>query len=192
MGALPRHPHALPNPPGGTLPAFDPFDPFDPFERRKAHIGQATGLHERDRRLPRELVERSRTAYARLPFAGAPRAIHGDPHRKNLIRARGHGTVTLDLERFSIGPVEWDLVVVANYHLVGWYTAKEYASFAHAYGVDVMRWEGLAELARPRRPRMTTWLASRTGREPHLIPEVHLRISTSRDLSTARAWTPGT
>ncbi|MEV4116854.1 aminoglycoside phosphotransferase family protein [Nonomuraea sp. NPDC049695] len=186
IGALLRHLHALPAPPDGMLPVFDPF------YRQADHIHDAAGLHERDRRFLLDLLEELQAAYAGLHFAHEPRAIHGDPHRKNLVRAADSRTVMLDLERFAIGPIEWDLVVVANYHVVGWYTAAEYAAFVEAYGADITQWEGFDALAKVRQLRMTTWLASRTGREPRLIPEAHLRISTLRDGSAARAWTPGT
>jgi hypothetical protein len=158
IGAMLRHLHAFPAPPDGMLPMFDPF------YRQDSHIRDATGLHERDQRFLLDLLEELRAAYDALPFVYAPRAIHGDPHRKNLVRSADNRTVMLDLERFSIGPIEWDLVVVANYHVVGWYTAAEYAAFVEAYGADITQWEGFATLAKMRQLRMTTWLAGRTLR----------------------------
>ncbi|MGV9383592.1 phosphotransferase family protein [Nonomuraea sp. NPDC003707] len=187
IGALLRRLHALPAPPNGMLPAFDPF------YRQDSHIRDAAGLDERNRRFLLDLLEELRAAYAALPFAHAPRAIHGDPHRKNLVRSSDGHAVMLDLERFAIGPVEWDLVVVANYHVVGWYTAAEYGAFVDAYGADITQWEGFATLARVRQLRMTTWLAGRTGREPRLIPEALNRIATLRDPGGPhRPWMPGT
>ncbi|MEU4233293.1 aminoglycoside phosphotransferase family protein [Nonomuraea sp. NPDC026600] len=187
MGALLRRLHALPAPPKGLLP------PFDPFYRQDSHIRDATGLHEQDRRFLMTVLEELQAAYAALPFAHAPRAIHGDPHRKNLVRGADGRTVMLDLERFAVGPIEWDLVVPAVYHLVGWYSDAEYAAFVETYGWDITQWEGFSTLASVRQLRMTTWLAGRTGREPRLIPEALNRIATLRDpAAPRRPWTPGT
>ncbi|MEU6718349.1 aminoglycoside phosphotransferase family protein [Nonomuraea sp. NPDC046802] len=186
IGALLRRLHALPAPPEGMLPAFDPFGCQD------AHIREATGLPEHDRRFLLDLLEELRAANAGLSFARPPGVIHGDPHRKNLVRG-ANGPIMLDLERFAVGPIEWDLIVPAVYHLVGWYSDAEYAAFVETYGWDVTQWEGFSALARVRQLRMTTWLASRTGREPRLIPEVLNRIATLRDpAALSRPWTPGT
>ncbi|MGV9386228.1 phosphotransferase family protein [Nonomuraea sp. NPDC003707] len=187
IGALLRRLHALPAPPDGLLPRFDPF------VRQDSHIRDSAGLHEQDRRFLMGRLEELRAAYANLPFAHAPRAIHGDPHRKNLVRGADGRAVMLDLERFAVGPVEWDLIVPAVYHLVGWYSDAEYATFAEAYGWDIAQWDGFSTLASVRQLRMTTWLAGRTGREPRLIPEVLNRIAALRNPSAPRRpWTPGT
>ncbi|WP_433513780.1 phosphotransferase family protein [Nonomuraea sp. CA-143628] len=187
IGALLRRLHALPAPPEGLLPVFNPF------ERQDAHIRDAGGLDEQDRRFLLDLLEELQAAYAALPFAHSPRAIHGDPHRKNLVRGADGQTVMLDLERFAVGPLEWDLIVPAVYQLVGWYDDAEYEAFADAYGWDITQWAGFSTLATVRRLRMTTWLAGRTGREPRLIPEVRRRIATLRDRAAHhRPWTPGT
>ncbi|MFI7642976.1 phosphotransferase family protein [Nonomuraea sp. NPDC049400] len=187
MGALLRRLHALPVPPEGLLPRFDPF------YRQDSHIRDATGLHEQDRRFLLDHLEELRAAYDNLPFVHSLRAIHGDPHRKNLVRGADGRTVMLDLERFAVGPIEWDLVVVAVYHLVGWYDDTEYAAFVESYGWDITQWDGFSTLASVRQLRMTTWLAGRTGREPRLIPEVLNRIATLRDpAAPRRPWTPGT
>lgn len=186
IGALLRRLHALPPPSEGMLPVFDPF------YRQDSHIHDATGLHEHDRRFLLGLLEELRAEYSTLPFAHPARAIHGDPHRKNLVRSADR-VVMLDLERFALGPIEWDQVVPAVYHLVGWYSDADYAAFVEAYGSDIMQWEGFSTLARVRQLRMTTWLAGRTGREPRPIPEALNRIATLRTPTAAhRPWTPGT
>ncbi|WP_188196673.1 phosphotransferase enzyme family protein [Nonomuraea sp. SYSU D8015] len=186
MGALLRRLHALPPPPDGMLP------PFNPFIRQQAHVDQAVNLSEADRHFLLDLIAELKAAYARLRFHHPAKAIHGDPHRKNLVRDANGTTLMLDLERFSVGPPEWDAIIPAVYHRIGWYTADEVAAFTAAYGWDVTTWDGFATLARVRQLRMTTWLAGRTGREPRLLPEVRLRIATLRDPSVARTWTPGT
>lgn len=86
--------------------------------------------------------------------------------------------VLLDLERFSIGAREWDLVVAAVYRRVGWYTEAEYGEFIDAYGWDVRDWSGFEMLAAARELRMTAWLrahrprtpSANRGAPPHCVP----------------------
>ncbi|GAA3744892.1 hypothetical protein HDA32_005180 [Spinactinospora alkalitolerans] len=108
------------------------------------------------------------------------------------MRGSDGAAVLLDLERFSVGPREWDLVVAAVYERLGWYSTQEYAGFADAYGFDITDWSGFDVLAAMRRLRMTAWLCARTGREPHLLPEARRRIASLRDPRAPHTWTPGT
>jgi hypothetical protein len=96
------------------------------------------------------------------------------------------------LERLSIGPREWDLVVPAVYQRLGWYTDPEYDAFVATYGWDVRTWPGFPAFAALRELRMTAWLVSRLPREPNLKPEANRRIASLRDPDAPRLWTPGT
>jgi aminoglycoside phosphotransferase (APT) family kinase protein len=186
LGALLRRLHGLPTPDSFAL------DPLRPFVRLSDHIEAATGVPDQDRAFLRRRLARLRGAYGRLEFVLPGGVIHGDPHRKNVLRAADGQVVLLDLERFSVGPREWDLAVPAVYRRVGWHSDAEYAGFVRAYGFDVTEWEGFAVLAAIRELRMTAWLAARTGREPRLIPEARTRVASLRDDNAPRRWTPGT
>ncbi|MGI5293068.1 phosphotransferase enzyme family protein [Nonomuraea polychroma] len=186
MGDVLRRLHALPAPPEGLL------ETFDPFVRQREHIAAADGVDDSDRGFLLELLADLEAAYGRLPFTLPRSPIHGDPHRKNLVRAADGRVILLDLERFSFGPPEWDVIVPVVYQRVGWYSAAEVDQFVAAYGWDVTRWDGCETLMRVRQLRMTAWLASRTGREPRLIPEVRRRIASLRDPAVRHPWTPGT
>jgi aminoglycoside phosphotransferase (APT) family kinase protein len=157
MGSLLRRLHTLPAPPEGLLSRFDPF------LGQRSHIAAAGGLDEGIRGFLHETLSELQAAYAELRFELPSRAIHGDPHRKNLVRAGDGSIMLLDLERFSLGPPEWDLVIPVVYRQVGWYTTVDYAAFCEAYGWDVTTWAGCATLARVRRLRMTTWLVVNLG-----------------------------
>ena len=98
----------------------------------------------------------------------------------------------LDLERFSVGPHQFDLVVPAVYQRLGWCTDSEYDAFAAAYDRDVRTWDGFSVFAALREFRMTAWLISRLAREPRLKPEAAGRIASLRDPEAARSWTPST
>nr|WP_237417707.1 aminoglycoside phosphotransferase family protein [Actinomadura rayongensis] len=186
MGTLLRRLHALPDPPSGLV------GPMEPFVRQRAHIAEATGIDADDRDFLMSLLTQLKEAYDEVKFTLPAGVIHGDPHRKNILVDDKDRPILLDLERFSLGPREWDLTVPAVYLRVGWYDDATYTAFSSAYGFDVTAWDGFATLAAIRELRMTTWLAARTGREPRLIGEARRRIASLRDTSAPRHWTPGT
>lgn len=185
MGALLHDLHRL-REPDGLLKEFDPFTNLDTYVER------AVGIPPEDRSFLEGRLRTLRAAYADVGFALPPGVIHGDAHRKNIVRGSNGPTRLLDLDHFGVGAREWDLIVAAVYHRIGWYDAEEYRRFAEAYGFDVMAWDGFVVLAGIRQLRMAAWLAARTGREPRLVPEVRNRIASLRDPSTATVWTPGT
>ena len=174
-----------------TLPNL-PLPTLDPFDGMTGYLARSTGMMSEDRTFVTGLIDRLRGAYGRLRFELRPGVIHGDAHRKNALRGRNGRAVLLDLERLSAGPREWDLIVAAVYLRLGWYSEADYTGFVSAYGYDVRGWSGYETLAAVRELRMTLWLASRTGREPRLLPEVERRIGSLRDPAALRSWTPGT
>jgi aminoglycoside phosphotransferase (APT) family kinase protein len=186
MGVLLRHLHALPVPPDGLIGRLDPF------VRLAEHIEEATGISEDERAFLAERLTVLMDAHAKLVFTMPMGVVHGDAHRKNVVRDAAGRVLLLDLERFGIGQPEWDLIVPAVYLRVGWYDEDTYRAFADAYGYDIREWDGYPVLAELRELRMTSWLAARTGREPRLIPEARKRITSLKDPSAERRWTPGT
>lgn len=187
LAGLLRRLHMLPVPSDLEIPALDPS------VRLEEHLSAAdTALSADDRRFLAERLKYLRQEYARVS-AGLPVGlIHGDANRKNAIRGSDGIAVLLDLERISIGPREWDLVVPAVYQRLGWYTDSEYDAFVAAYGWDVRTWDGFEVFAALRELRMTAWLISRLTREPHLKAEADRRIASLRDPRASAAWTPGT
>jgi Ser/Thr protein kinase RdoA (MazF antagonist) len=187
LAELLRRLHALPVPPDFDIPVLDPFVRLD------EHLAAAGPvLDPDDRRFLHERLGELRVGYARVSNGLPTCVIHGDANRKNAIRGRDGSAVLLDLERFSLGPREWDLVVPAVYQRLGWYTDAEYDAFVEAYGWDVRAWTGFPQLAALREFRMTAWLLSRLTREPHLKPEAARRIASLRAPDSLRSWTPGT
>ncbi|WP_405063250.1 aminoglycoside phosphotransferase family protein [Kribbella sp. NBC_01505] len=186
LGGLLRGLHAVPVPSDFAIPALDPFVRVD------EHLAAAAGALEMvDRQFLVDQLDELRPAYAAAAARLPDRVIHGDANRKNAIRGRDGITVLLDLERFSLGPREWDLVVPAVYQRLGWYSDPEYDAFVEAYGWDVRSWEGFAVFATVREFRMTAWLVSRLAREPRLAAEAGRRIASLRNPDAPRAWTPG-
>ncbi|MEY9211561.1 hypothetical protein ABH917_001007 [Thermobifida halotolerans] len=186
LGALLRRLHELCPSEDLELPALDPFRGVE------GYLNAAVGLSLDELRQLRHLHGRLRTAFQHLVFELPSGPVHGDAHRKNAIRGSDGRVVLLDLERFSTGPREWDLIVAAVYVRLGWYSPADYTDFVRAYGTDVREWVGFETLAAIRELRMTAWLCARTGREPHLLPEARKRIASLLTPSAPRHWTPGT
>jgi aminoglycoside phosphotransferase (APT) family kinase protein len=168
-----------------VLPTLDPFTGIAEYVHQSA-------LEAADREFLYAHLTDLRSKVSTLDYALSPGPVHGDAHRKNIVQDGDGCSVILDLERFSIGAREWDLVVAAVYERVGWYTAEEYNAFVDAYGWDVRRWCGFETLAATRELRMTAWLCARTKREPQLLPEARRRVASLRNPSLPKQWTPGT
>jgi aminoglycoside phosphotransferase (APT) family kinase protein len=187
LAGLLRQLHGLPVPSDFDIPVLDPF------VRLEEHLAAADGaLAAGDRRFMAEQLVQLRLDHARVSDGLPVCVIHGDANRKNAIRGRDGVAVLLDLERFSVGPRAWDLVVPVVYRRLGWYSEFEYDAFVDAYGWDVRTWDGFTVFAALREFRMTAWLLSRLVREPRLKDEAARRITSLRDPEAPRWWTPGT
>ncbi|PSK96198.1 phosphotransferase family enzyme [Murinocardiopsis flavida] len=185
LGQLLHQLHGLAPPTEIDLPRLDPLAGVE------GYLSAAHGLDSADVAFLRRRRGELRQAFTELDFTLQPGPVHGDAHRKNVVRGSDGHVVMLDLERVSCGPREWDLIVAATYADLGWYTPEEYAGFVDAYGADIRDWSGYATLLEIRKLRMTAWLCARTGREPRLRAEAAKRIATVRDPALPTAWTPG-
>jgi aminoglycoside phosphotransferase len=187
LAELLRRLHTLPVPTDFDIPVLDPF------VRLAEHLAAAAPeLDASDRSFLAERLEELQADYEGVSEGLPVCVIHGDANRKNAIRGRDGIAVLLDLERFSLGPREWDLVVPAVYQRLGWYSDPEYDAFVAAYGWDIRTWHGFTTYAALREFRMTAWLLSRLTREPRLRTEANNRLSSLRDPDAPRSWTPGT
>ncbi|MCF2531147.1 phosphotransferase family protein [Yinghuangia soli] len=186
LGSLLHHLHSMAVPPDVDI------EPLQPFVRIDAHLeAAAPHLADHDVAFLAQHLAELHIAYDALDFDHPVGLIHGDANRKNAVRGSDGRAVLLDLERFSVGPRQWDLTVSEVYRRLGWYTEAEYDDFVDAYGWDVRGWDGLPILVAIREFRMTAWLASRVGREPALRSEAEKRIASLRAPDARRTWTPG-
>ena len=65
--------------------------------------------------------------------------IHSDPHSGNAAYADSR-LVLIDLETVCLGPIEWDLALLATYRTSpGWLSPGDYADFVAAYGAATGR-----------------------------------------------------
>jgi aminoglycoside phosphotransferase (APT) family kinase protein len=125
-----------------------------------------------------------------VPFELPATVIHGDPHPDNVVVTADGTVLILDLERFSFGPPEWDLTLMASeYDSFRWITTKEYQQYADTYGYDVLDAPAYPILRDIRELRMTSWLANKADQDPGTKTEALHRIACLRGLHGARPWT---
>lgn len=168
-----------------------PFDigTLDPFVRVPERLA-AAALPDEDRRwlldLHTHLAERWAVG---LPTGMPHRAVHGDAWPGNIVRVSGGGRLIMDLERFSLGPPEWDLVSTAvRTRTTGAATEDDYAEYCRLYGHDVTDWAGYDLLAQVRELRMATYAAQHAAHEPRWRVQAQHRVDCLRGRCGPRPW----
>jgi aminoglycoside phosphotransferase (APT) family kinase protein len=179
-----RRLHQLPRPAAFDLPGEDILG------RVRSRIERAT-VSVRDKGFLLDRFKELETEVSHLSYPLAPAPTHGDAHTGNLMIHDGQSTL-IDFERFAWGQPEWDLSMTATeYQTAGWWTDGEYASFADAYGYDVMSWEeGFPVLLAVHEIKMTTWLMQNVNESPDIALEYENRMRRIRGENTAAPWRP--
>jgi aminoglycoside phosphotransferase (APT) family kinase protein len=181
IAALLKRLHSLPP------PDFD-IGTLDPFVRIAERIDAASTLSEDDKVWLRHRRAALLEQWRHRPAGMAASVVHGDAWAGNVVRT-ATGPVMLDLERFSIGPPEWDLVSTAvKLTTTGAVTAAEYAEFCHAYGTDVTAWAGYELLASIRELRMATYAAQHAATRPEWRDQAQHRVDCLRGRLGPRPW----
>ena len=183
LAVLLRRLHALVPPSSLALPLLRPF------ARVEGRIN-GSDLAEHDRAFLRARLVELRARYERLMFSLQFGPVHGDANIGNILRRESDGVAVLtDLDGFSFGPREWDLVLTAMYfERFGWHTEREYREFADTYGFDVRAWPGYPVLREVRELTMTTWIMQNIGESAAIAAEFALRVQSLRERDFARAW----
>jgi aminoglycoside phosphotransferase (APT) family kinase protein len=177
--------HRLDAPPSLTLPAYQPFAELE------GRISGLSNLDPADASFMHQRIDEVRTRYSILEFSLKSGPIHGDANVGNVILDREDNPVVIDLDSFSIGHREWDLVQTALfYERFGWHTEEEYQTFVDTYGFDIMTWSGYPVLADYREISMTLWLCGKAGADERAAAEVRKRIDTIRSDGDRREWAP--
>jgi aminoglycoside phosphotransferase (APT) family kinase protein len=184
LAAILRKLHALSAPTSLDLPALDPFT----VARQRITTNFGVG---RDRDFMNDECDRLSRRYDELDFVMPAGVIHGDASVGNVIRDdQGHALLS-DLDGFSTGPLEWDLVLTAMYfERYGWHTLDEYRDFVLVYGYDVMDWSGYEVMRDTRELLMVAWLAQKVSMDPASAPELEKRIHALRTGGSRRDWRP--
>lgn len=161
---------------------------LDPFVRVGERLQAANTIRDDDREWLRGLHRDLAAAWAERPAGLLDRAVHGDAWPGNFVRT-ACGVLMMDLERFSVGPPEWDLVSTAvRAKTTGAVCMREYDRFCAVYGHDVTAWEGYSVLARVRELRMVTYAAQHAAGNEEWISQAQFRIDCLRGRSGPRPW----
>lgn len=173
------------------LPIPDFLGPLEPFVRLADRIGDAVTLTEEDRAWLVDHVADLERRYNDLP-AGLPTSVvHGDAHGGNIAATDDGGAILLDLERFAVGPPEWDLMLAAfDYGSVGWLPEAEYRAFADRYGYEVMDSPRYPVLRDIRELRKMLFAAQLAGENPALADQAAHRLACLQGRRGSRPW-PG-
>ncbi|EDY43071.1 MULTISPECIES: aminoglycoside phosphotransferase family protein [unclassified Streptomyces] len=161
---------------------------LDPFIRVDERLQAATTIRDDDKEWLRALHRDLAAAWAERPAGLPDRAVHGDAWPGNIVRT-ADGVLMMDLERFSVGPPEWDLVSTAvRAKTTGAVSSGEYDRFCAVYGHDVAAWEGYPILARARELRMVTYAAQHAASNAEWRSQAQFRIDCLRGRSGPRPW----
>jgi aminoglycoside phosphotransferase (APT) family kinase protein len=180
LGALLRQLHTL------TPPL--PLPTYDPIARAYGRLRTFTG---KDKDFLAERCEALREDYSQLAFELEPGVIHGDANVGNVIRDRSNRALLADLDGFSIGPREWDLILTALYYeRFGWHTAAEYRGLVESYGFDVMAWSGYPVMRDVRELLMVVWLADKSMSDEAAAAELTTRVRALKTGGSRRDWQP--
>lgn len=185
LAALLRALHSLTSPAEIELPAFAPF------VRPRRQVLDAENLEDADRSYLINRIDDLEDAYLQLRFALPVGPIHGDASVGNLLR-EGTGTpILIDLDGFSIGPREWDLIATATYYdRYGWHTVEDYDAFVGSYWFDIMTWEGYPVLCDVYETTMVAWMAQNVGNDDATADEFTKRMRAMRTGASRNDWIP--
>ncbi|MCO1658887.1 phosphotransferase family protein [Pseudonocardia humida] len=184
VAVLIRRLHELPPPPPSVqLPTLHPFGQFD------VPLPTFEGLDPADAGYLRDRYAGAREQFAAATFPLGAGVIHGDANVGNVLVDGDGNPVLIDLDSFSIGPREWDLIQTALFaDRFGWHTAEEYQTFVEVYGYDITEWEGYEALADMREVAMTAWISKKAATDEAAAGEAHKRIAAMRSGGSRRDW----
>lgn len=178
-----RRLHGLPRPMTLELP------PIQPFVRLPERIDGASTFTDADRSWMREHLAELEQRWDDRPAGLSECVVHGDAWVGNIVSTSDGRVALLDLERFAIGPPEWDLVHIADEHFsFGWLSAEHYAGFCQVYGHDVSRWQGYTTLRDIREFRQTLFAAQVAAANPAVHDQATHRLACIRDQLGPRPW----
>lgn len=175
--------HDLDAPSGLNLPMLHPFGA--PGDR----LPELVAIPAEDSQLLHERIEWARTRFLDLPYVLPRGIVHGDANVGNVLVDPSGRAVLIDLDGFSVGPREWDLVQTALFaDRLGWHTHQEYDEFVEVYGYDLTTWSGYEDLADMREVAMTTWLCRKAGDSAATAAEARKRVDAIRTGASRLDW----
>ncbi|MEV0712729.1 aminoglycoside phosphotransferase family protein [Nocardia aurea] len=193
---IPDHRPSTPAELGGALRRLHTFVPpttftlphHDPFSGLHRQINVAGYISNDDRGWLATHLHSLREQYDDLEPMDTPRVIHGDAWQGNLVVPADETPILLDLERVSLGRVEWDLVqIAADYTDFARLSAIDYAAFVDSYGDDLTTHEKFRLFADIQELRWTVFALSQAEANTKAAAQVQLRLACIRG-DVARPW----
>lgn len=177
-----RHIHALAPPTAFVLPEHEPFAGLHRV------ISSAGGLSVEDRTWLLDYLEMLSNQYSELGVPARKTVIHGDAWQGNLVVPLGETPIVVDLDRFSLGRPEWDLIQVAADHTdFDRLSDDDYQAFVDAYGTDITTDPVFRLLADIQELRWTVFALSRSASSESAASQVRHRLACLRG-EVARPW----
>jgi Ser/Thr protein kinase RdoA (MazF antagonist) len=162
-----------------------------PFEDAGVRLAENQWLSPGDREFLTGHLDKLKDEYSALEFVLPQGVIHGDANVGNVLRDYNGNAVVIDLDSFSTGPREWDLVQTAMfYDSFGWHTREEYEEFVGVYGFDIRQWPGYPVMRAIRELLMTVWLIQAASGDERIAAESRKRISALRTGASRSDWKP--
>ncbi|TCP41113.1 phosphotransferase family enzyme [Tamaricihabitans halophyticus] len=185
LGAVLNALHRLAVPSELDLPFYDPFVGID-----HAMLADAVGIEPADRDWLVRRFDDLRERYRQADYASSRCVLHGDAWQGNIAVTETGRVIVLDLERFAIGPPEWDLVQLAvDYTDFARLGTGDYQAFVSTYGgYDVTGAPRYRLLADIQEFRWVCFTLSKTATRPEAIQETRHRIHCLRG-DVPRPWT---
>jgi len=164
---------------------------LEPFANANHRIASSEWLNPSDRDFMNSELSRLQVEYARLDFPLPHGVIHGDANIGNVLRDSADNPVVIDLDDFTTGPREWDLIQTAIYYdRFGWHTQEEYEIFSKVYGYDLMQWPGYPVLAAVREFIIVTWIVQKANENQKTATEARKRVNALRTGASRKDWLP--
>ncbi|MEU0469696.1 aminoglycoside phosphotransferase family protein [Amycolatopsis sp. NPDC006131] len=175
--------HSLDVPTRPQLPLHNPFAGIAP------RIRDATPINADDRDWLLQRLEQLEADYHQLEMNQGRFVLHGDAWQGNVAVPENGQPILLDLEAFSIGPRQWDLVQIAvDYTDFARLTDADYKSFLTAYGDDdITETPEFRTLADIQELRWVAFAASKAASNPNAAHEARHRIACLRG-KKPRPW----
>lgn len=170
-------------------PADFRLPPLAPFVRVRDRIATAPTVSPADRAWLLAYTDDLEARHAELPGGRGASVVHGDAWAGN-VAVDGTGTAWIvDLERFSVGPPEWDLVSTAvRMTSFGTLDAAGYRQFCDAYGYDVTAWAGFETLRDIRELRACSYMLQHAATDAAARAEADRRVACLRGRAGERPW----
>ncbi|MGW4593539.1 phosphotransferase [Amycolatopsis thermoflava] len=195
---LPPHRPAIPAELATVLKAVHSLDVpirpelplHNPFVDIAARIRAATSISVDDREWLLQRLDQLQADYHQLKTTEGRFVLHGDAWQGNVAVPENGQPILLDLEAFSIGPKQWDLVQIAvDYTDFARLTDADYKSFVTTYGDDdITETPEFRTFADIQELRWVAFAASKAADSPNAAREARHRIACLQG-EESRPWT---